>query len=162
MTVHLDVRNESTRKRLYRRDALRRLAERACEGEGVGGAVELSLLLCDDAFIRELNETYRRKKRSTDVLSFAQSGHAEPRVPRAYHGARVLGDIVISLEMADRNCGGDRRAMRDEVRLLFCHGLLHLLGYKHASAGGQKRMVEKQAQYLGISTEAAWRSRRRA
>ena len=46
---------------------------------------------------------------------------------------RILGDIVISLETVERNCNANRSAMRDEIRLLFCHGLLHILGYAHDS-----------------------------
>ena len=150
MKVHLDIRNESTRKHLYRRDALCRLAKRICLAEGVREAVELSVLLCDDPFIAGLNKTYRNKRGPTDVLSFGQ----EPA--GTFHGVRVLGDIVISLETVERHCEGDRAAMRGEVRLLFCHGLLHLLGYTHGSPVGQREMNEKQAQYLGLSTEAAW------
>jgi len=47
--------------------------------------------------------------------------------------------------------------MRDEVRLLFCHGLLHLLGYDHTTEAEAEIMNEKQASYLGLAIEAAWR-----
>lgn len=148
--VHLVVRNDSARKRLYRADELRRLAERVCAGEGVEGAVELSVLFCDDPFIRELNARYRKTDRPTDVLSFSQD---RPAVPV---GPVVLGDVVISLETVEGRCDGDRAAMRDEVRLLFCHGLLHLLNYTHATARARRHMAEKQAEYLRIPVEGAW------
>lgn len=150
--VRLLVRNESKRKRLYRKDDLRRLAERICAGEEFTDDAELSLLLCDDAFIAELNRKYRKKDSPSDVLSFGQSAKAV----WAAQPYAVLGDIVISLETVERRCAGDRTAMRDEVRLLFCHGLLHLLGYEHGSVRGRKRMAEKQAEYLGINIEVAW------
>lgn len=158
MEVTIGVRNESTRKRLYRRDVLRRIASRVGDGEGLVEPAEISVLFCDDARMAELNGRYRNRKRPTDVLSFEQ----EP-IPGTSSGAPiavgipvVLGDIVISLETVEHNCGGDRALMREEVSLLFCHGLLHLLGCDHASKREREEMTEKQARYLGVSQQAAW------
>ncbi|MBI2433062.1 MAG: rRNA maturation RNase YbeY [Candidatus Hydrogenedentes bacterium] len=148
--VHLHVQNQSTRKRLYQRGQLLALAGRICAGERVRQEVELSVLFCDDDFIRQLNKTYRKKDKATDVLSFAQEQEDMP-------GVRILGDVVISLETVERNCGGNAVQMREEVRLLFCHGMLHLLGHDHVTMQEQKRMTEKQAQYLGVPKQAAWR-----
>lgn len=148
MTV--EVRNISRRKGLYRTKVLAGLAERVCAAEKARGTAELSVLLCDDAMIHDLNRRYRKVDRSTDVLSFSQTGTGAPG--RAY----LLGDIVISLETVERRCGGDRPAMRGEVVFLFCHGLLHLLGYDHATAPGRAQMAAKQADYLGLSLDTAW------
>lgn len=147
----MDLRNESARKRLYRRDRLFRLAEGIYAGEGGRGNAELSLLFCDDTFIVSLNRQYRKKNQATDVLSFGQGP------PPDDSRLNVLGDIVISLETVEKNCGGDRALMREEVLLLFCHGLLHLLGHDHHTARERKSMISKQACYLGVSEEAAWR-----
>ena len=148
MTVNLAVRNESKHPRLYRRDVLERLALRVCEGEGVEDAVEVSVLFCDDPFMRELNKTYRAENKPTDVLSFEQE--------EGPGDARTLGDVAISLDTVMRRCANDRDAARAEVRLLFCHGLLHLLGYDHGTAKVQAEMTARQAQYLGVSLEDAW------
>jgi probable rRNA maturation factor len=155
MPVSIEVRNESARRGMHRRDVLERIAARVLEGEGVAGAVELSVLFCDDPFIAELNRRYRKKKGPTDVLSFAQEDDM------AVGGARALGDIVISLETVERFCDGEPARMRAEVRLLFCHGLLHLLGSDHADAAGKRRMLDLQARYLGVDANAAWHSERR-
>lgn len=149
----LEVKNISTRKRLYHSGTLRRLAEKICAGEGLAGPAELSLLLCDNARMAQLNRDYRGIHRPTDVLSFAQEAPARPT------GPRVLGDIVVSLEYVETQCEGNRATMREELRLLFCHGLLHLLGYDHASARAERRMLRKQSEYLNIPLEAAWRHR---
>lgn len=151
MKVNLAVQQNSTRKRLYRRDALERLAEKICAGEGVDAAeVEVSVLFCDDAEIKALNKAYRGKNKATDVLSFEQENGPVP-------GVRVLGDIVISLETVEERGNGSAEAMRADVRLLFCHGMLHLLGYDHATAAERRCMTEKQALYLGVNYDAAWR-----
>ena len=146
----LDVRNESRHKRLCRRDVLQRLAKRICRGEGLRGKNELSLLFCDDPFIKKLNRTYRKKNRPTDVLAFEQDPIGDPP-------PRVLGDIIISLETVERNCQADRRLMRSEIDLLLCHGLLHLLGYDHGTPRDREAMTDRQAHYLNRSKQAAWR-----
>jgi probable rRNA maturation factor len=150
MGASLAVRNASVRRGLVRLGTLERLAERICEGEAVRGDVEISVLFCDDDDITLLNRRYRRKNAPTDVLSFEQDGPGEAT------GARTLGDIVISLETAERNCGGDRGLMRREIEMLFCHGLLHLLGYDHGTRAERTEMIQKQAQYLGTSELEAW------
>lgn len=150
MRLELDIRNESIRKRLYRRDSLETIATEMLRGEGLGkkaGAIELSVLFCDDAAIHELNRDYRGKDMATDVLSFEQEGPGD---------VRILGDIVISLETVENRFPDDRAAQRAEVLLLFCHGMLHLLGYDHKTKKDQQQMAEKQATYLHWPLEQAW------
>lgn len=147
--VELAICNESTRKRLYRTGDLLALAEKVCAGEGIGGTIEVSVLFCDDARIRHLNRQYRKLDRPTDVLSFCQNQAGQA-------GFRILGDIVISLETVERHCRGERGAMREEVRLLFCHGLLHLLNYTHGTEAARRAMAGKQAEYLEIPLDSAW------
>lgn len=143
MKLRIDIRNLSSRKRFYRRDQLLHLAQHICESEGCTGSIEISLLLCDDAYIAELNRQYRKKSVATDVLSFPQESVVVGET-------RQLGDIVISLETVERR-GGDLSAFRHEVGLLFCHGLLHLLGYDHATVSEEESMKTLQARYLGTS-----------
>ncbi|HKY36158.1 MAG TPA: rRNA maturation RNase YbeY [Polyangiaceae bacterium] len=97
-------------------------------------AVELSLLLTDDAGIRTLNREHRRKDKPTDVLAFPM---AEGRPDR--HG--LLGDVVISLETAQRQADARRRSLPEEVRFLLAHGLLHLVGYDHGTRAEKREMV---------------------
>ena len=150
MAVALSVRNVSAHKGCYQKAALRDLARRVCDGEGVPGDVEVSVLFCGDAAIRKLNADYAGKDEATDVLSFEQAGiHADT-------GPRVLGDIVISLDTVQSRCDGDADGMRHEVQLLFCHGLLHLIGFDHGDARGRRTMIEKQAAYLRCTRRDAW------
>lgn len=91
----------------------------ATAAAAVGGTVELSLLCCTDEFIRGLNEQYRGIAAATDVLSFPQDDDT------------LLGDIVISTESASRQARARDYELRDEMRVLIVHGLLHLLGHDH-------------------------------
>ncbi len=105
--------------------------------EGVPGDPEISLVLCDDSFIRSLNAGYRGQDKPTDVLSFAQDDPA------------MLGDIVISLPTAARQAEAAGWTLEDEVALLGVHGLLHLLGCDDETEAGAWEMQGK--------TEAALR-----
>lgn len=87
---------------------------------------ELSLVLCDDAFIHPLNRDWRGKDRPTDVLSFAQreGDEADP-------DDDVLGDVIISVQTAARQAAERGHPLGHELRVLLVHGVLHLLGYDH-------------------------------
>lgn len=147
--ARLLVTNRSGLRAPCTRPVLAALAERVLAEEGVRGVGEISLLYCTDEEIRALNREHRRKDTPTDVLSFPCGERAGDVL--------VLGDIVISLETAGRQCASSRTGFRDEVLLLFCHGLLHLLGHDHRTKAEESAMVERQARYLGVSKEAAWR-----
>ena len=152
--LRLLIRNESSVKRACTRPGLTQLASSVCLGEGAPECTELSLLLCGDPRIAELNKMYRHKNQATDVLSFAQE--IPPGHPITEESPYALGDIVISLDTVERRCQGDLKTMRAEVRLLFCHGLLHLLGVHHGTAEERRNMIKKQAQYLGVTEPLAW------
>ena len=95
---------------------------------------ELSVLLTDDAEIHRLNREHRQKNKPTDVLAFAM----DESVPDP---AGILGDVVISLDIAERQARSRRRPLLEEVRFLLAHGVLHLIGYDHAEPGEKREMV---------------------
>lgn len=96
---------------------------------------ELSILLTDDARIRALNREHRDKDRPTDVLAFPLG-----RRSVVEDAPVLLGDVVISLDTAARQARGRRRPLLDEIRFLLAHGLLHLIGYDHATPSQKRRM----------------------
>ena len=95
---------------------------------------ELSVLLTDDRGIQELNRQHREKDKPTDVLAF-------PMAEGAPDPGGILGDVVISLDTADRQARSRRRPLIEEVRFLLAHGVLHLVGYDHAEPGEKREMV---------------------
>ncbi len=113
-------------------------AEALLAAADLAGA-ELSLVLCDDAAIRALNARWRQVDAATDVLSFPQDDEV------------VLGDLVISADTAARQAAERGHGLRDELRVLLVHGLLHLLGYDHElgpeplaeMAGAEARLLER-------------------
>lgn len=103
---------------------------------------ELSLVLCSDAFIAPLNGQWRDKPVATDVLSFPQDDPV------------VLGDLVISVDTADRQAQERCHGLRDELRILMVHGLLHLLGYDHET--GQADLLEMAEAEGRLMTKLGW------
>lgn len=89
-------------------------------------SVELSVVLCDDATIARLNEEWRGKTGPTDVLSFALMEGEDVGLPYV-----ALGDVVVSLDTAELQARERGLGLRDEVRVLLTHGLLHLVGFDH-------------------------------
>ncbi len=97
----------------------------------------VSVTLCDDAFIHELNKIYRGIDKPTDVLSFAMK-EGEP-----IHGEpELLGDIIISIDTAEKQAPEIGHNITEEVTSLLVHGLLHLIGYDHQEKNEEKEMTE--------------------
>jgi len=95
---------------------------------------DVELILTDDKEIRSLNKEFRQKDKATDVLSFPLENM--PGMP--------LGSIVISIDTAKKGAIEFNHSIEDEIKLLFIHGLLHLLGYDHEIDNGEMRKKEKE------------------
>jgi len=95
---------------------------------------DIELILTTDEEIKELNKEYRNKDKATDVLSFPLENI--PGMP--------LGSIVISVDTAKRGAEEFGHSIENEIKLLFIHGLLHLLGYDHEVDNGEMREKEKE------------------
>jgi len=101
---------------------------------GVAGA-ECGLLLVGDRTMARLNGRYRSIPTPTDVLSFPMR-----EGPFGELSEDLLGDVVISVETADRQARAAGRSLRKELAALLIHGILHLLGYDHQTPSEAKRM----------------------
>ncbi|MCL4123328.1 UNVERIFIED_CONTAM: hypothetical protein GTU68_005299 [Idotea baltica] len=86
---------------------------------------EISILFTDDLEIRELNKDFRNKDKATDVLSFPQLEGEYAELSDS------LGDLVISLDTADRQAKENEVSFNEELISLITHGILHLQGYDH-------------------------------
>lgn len=109
---------------------------------------ELTLAFVDDAAMRDLNRRYRRKDRTTDVLSFGQAlprgakgVSAAASLRREADGTLELGDVVISGAPAARQAKRRRWPLAAEVAFLAAHGALHLLGFEDDTRAGYREML---------------------
>ena len=120
--------------------ALRLAVETTLIYEGIKPrTVEVSVLLVGDEEIQALNREYRQIDKPTDVLSFSQN--EDFIVPGKT--SRLLGDVVISLDTAERQADDAGQSLVDEVCQLAIHGVLHLLGYDDAVTEDYETMVRK-------------------
>lgn len=110
-------------------------------------SVELTLNIVNNNIISDINEKYRNKKGSTDVISFALEEEENLNL-NALTGFRILGDIFISYEKVKEQAKQYEHSLLRELSFLFLHGLLHLLGYDHQTEEQEKTMFKLQKQIL--------------
>lgn len=101
---------------------------------------EISLAIMDDEAIRALNREYRGKDKPTDVISFAYNESEK------FPGENMLGEIYISIETAKRQSEDLDR----ELKFLFVHGVLHLLGYTHETDEKYSEMMEETEEIIRL------------
>ncbi len=97
---------------------------------------ELSLSLCDDAFIQRQNLVWRNVDAATDVLSFGQNDPV------------LLGDVLISVDRAGEQAAEQGHDLATELRILLVHGLCHLLGHDHTEEGDTSLMRAREVALL--------------
>lgn len=101
---------------------------------------ELSIILCDDTYIHNINKEYRNKDYATDVLSFAVLEWEEDSLE--------LGDIFISIEKVISQAKEYSHSFDRELGFLTIHGFLHLLGYDHEEEKDEITMFKLQDEIL--------------
>lgn len=131
---------------------VRMLVRRCCTAvltyEQFDGSAEISVTFVDDDAIQKLNAQYRNIDKSTDVLSFplGENGVYDINIDT---GAKMLGDIVISIPHAVSQAEQYGHTLQREIGFLTVHSMLHLLGYDHVNGGIESvRMREKEETVL--------------
>lgn len=110
---------------------------------------EVSILLCEDGEMQELNRQFRNQDEPTDVLTFPADN------------PMLLGDIAISVPYAERQAEARGVALNQEIGYLAIHGALHLLGFDDETEDDRRVMVEQMnraAVAAGLKPDHAWAS----
>jgi len=110
-------------------------------------AYELTLRFTTDAEIHAFNAQYRHKDQPTDVLAFAALETDFPASPELAEPL-YLGDLVISVETAQRQASQQHHDLATELAWLATHGCLHLLGWDHPTDQDLQRMLSQQQHLL--------------
>lgn len=109
----------------------------------------LSVTLVDNDFIHNINLNYRHIDRPTDVISFAfMDGVKDKDKIFQSKSMVVLGEIYISFDKAREQANSYGHSLDRELKFLFVHGLLHLLGYDHMNENDEKIMFSLQEEIL--------------
>lgn len=152
MTDKIKVIISNNQKDIKIPTGVRMLVRRCCNAvlrqENFEGSAEISVTFVNNEQIHKLNLEHRNIDRETDVLSFPLG---ENGVYDINHdtGAKMLGDIVISIEKAFAQAEEYGHPLQREIAFLTVHSLLHLLGYDHENGGLEAvRMREKEESVL--------------
>ncbi|MGV3761849.1 rRNA maturation RNase YbeY [Parapedobacter sp.] len=108
----------------------------ASEGFKTG---EVSVVLCSDAYLLEINKQYLQHDTYTDIVTFDSSERDDT----------IAGDIFISIDRVQENALKFGVDERDELHRVIIHGILHLCGYGDKKKEDKARMTEKEDFYLG-------------
>ena len=100
--------------------------------------VSLNLLLSNNKNIKRLNNNFRNKNKSTDILSFPSSKKIK------ISNNTYLGDIIISYEYLDKPKSQNLKLFKEKVIKLFIHGFLHLLGFDHKKNNDYFKMLREE------------------
>ncbi len=119
------------------------LARASLVHEGVEGDAELSLSFVDADRIAELHETHLGGEGPTDVLAFPLDRDDDALAPM-----RLLGDVVVCPEVAARQAEARGADVDDEIALLVVHGVLHVLGHRHAETAETALMQAREQDLL--------------
>jgi probable rRNA maturation factor len=100
---------------------------------------KISIVFCDNLFIKKINKEFLKKKYVTDVIAFPLKDDLDPE---------YLGEIVISVEEAVKKSKFYGNSWEKELILYLVHGILHLLGYNDKSRKEKKRMQEEEERIM--------------
>jgi probable rRNA maturation factor len=143
------IKNQQKRIKLNQRK-IKEIIKKVLQYLKVDEETEISILFTDDKFIRSLNNKYRGNDKPTDVLSFSlQEGAVKSS---EVESDKLLGDIIISADSAQRQANNLNHSMEKELTVLLIHGLLHLTGYDHEKNKDYKIMREEEIEILKIFT----------
>ncbi|MBE6719849.1 MAG: rRNA maturation RNase YbeY [Ruminococcaceae bacterium] len=148
--VKVRISNDQKEQRIP--SGIRLLIRRCChavlEEEGFDDNAEVSVRFVDNDTIHELNKQYRNMDKPTDVLSFPLGENGEYDTDLTT-GAKLLGDIVISIPKAMEQAQEYNHSLQREIGFLTVHSMLHLLGYDHENGGIEEvHMREKEETVL--------------
>ncbi len=149
-TVKVIISNDQKTAKIPRgtRLLVRRCCHAVLDEENFDGNAEVSVTFVDNEKIHELNLKHRNIDRETDVLSFPLGENGVYDVDLDT-GAKLLGDIVISIPKAMEQAEEYNHSLQREIGFLTVHSMLHLLGYDHVDGGLQQvHMREKEETVL--------------
>ncbi len=126
---------------------VRRCCNAVLKNEKFEGSAEISVRFVNNEEIHRLNKEFRNVDSSTDVLSFPLGENGEYDINNDT-GAKMLGDIVISVETAVAQSQDYGHSFQREIAFLTVHSMLHLLGYDHVNGGLEAVRMREKEEYV--------------
>ncbi|MBQ5417818.1 MAG: rRNA maturation RNase YbeY [Oscillospiraceae bacterium] len=161
MKVKVYISNDQREVKLTK--GIRPLIRKCCKAvlayESFDSDAEVSVSLVNNEEIQKLNKEYRGIDRPTDVLSFPLGENGEYEENHET-GAKLLGDVVISMEKAVSQAEEYGHSFEREAAFLTVHSMFHLLGYDHETSDEDAKVMRSKEEEvlteLGVSRETSY------
>jgi probable rRNA maturation factor len=151
--VSIDIANETDAD--VDAHALVALAEHVLARMGIHPGAELSVMLVDETAMEHLHRQWMDEPGPTDVLAFPMDELRPVRGDEETEAEPgLLGDVVLCPSVAERQARGAGHTRADELAVLTTHGILHLLGYDHATPEEEQEMFGLQRSLVASWAEA--------
>ena len=147
MNASVDVQLAATGDDIPDVAAVRDWVQKALDGAGVSGDLEVSVCVVDEDEMASLNRRYRERDRPTNVLSFPAGPLSG--LPEGESGP--LGDIVVCAAVVSAEAAAQRKPVAEHWAHLLVHGTLHLLGFDHEQDGDAREMEALEVEILASS-----------
>ena len=135
ITEKISWKNKISNLEIYLKNKIKKLSKKK---EFNNKNYEFSILLTNSRELKKLNFTFRKKRKTTDVLSF-------PNIENKFK-KKYLGDIAINYEIINKR--SKLSSFNKEFDKIWIHGYLHLLGYDHKKTNDFKKMSKKESNLL--------------
>lgn len=149
MSVKVNITDQQ--KRIKMPTGTRLLIRKACnatlKNEGFETSAEVDVIFVNDEMIQKINREHRNIDASTDVLSFPLGENGVYDI-NPETGAKMLGDIVISVEHAIAQGNLYGHGLEREIAFLTVHSMLHLLGYDHVNGGLERTIMREKEENI--------------
>jgi len=150
------IENKDTSSYLINEQAVKNVVSFILSHFGLAN-YELNVNFVSREEIQILNHRYRLKETPTDVLSFPQTEFFEPisggKTAKHSEIHNLLGDLVICIDVAEKNANLIEHSIADEVAFLIAHGILHLGGHDHIHPSEEQLMLREQKEIIGLLNE---------
>lgn len=139
--MQISIQNRQKKYRMNRKKVLQWVREILLMQKYQHG--EVGLIFVNDRQIQTYNRDYRHKDRPTDVLAFPML----EGIGGELH-LQFLGDVMISLEMVEKEADLYGRSRPRQLLILLIHGLLHLIGYDHERSPREAKRMSRRERYI--------------
>ena len=134
-------------------DFLEKNIKKILKGEGIKENYTLEIVLLGQRKMRSINKRYMGTNRVTDVLSFpflevAKTTKKDLQFIEPKETEKSLGEILLCPSKIKRNAKKFKKGFKEELTLVFIHGILHLLGYDHKNKEMTKRMRKREKEII--------------
>lgn len=143
---------ENTDPHLIDKKIFKNITTHLINEENVDFNIEIGLTFVSKEEMKEINRINRNIDEPTDIISLPLfSGKEDLGEFSGYSESILLGDIFMCLEKIKDDAAEDGLVFNDYILEVYCHGLLHLLGYEHDNDDKYKKMIDLQRKYARSS-----------